>query len=96
MNLVHLKWRNFVDNDPDNSREEKFAKQTVLEVLRHPETYRLLQQERHEYHCFLREKEVEYIKVMGRLVKMASEEENRLGQSYSSLYNFHQLIHSLA
>ena len=44
MNLVHLKWRNFVDNDPDNSREEKFAKQTVLEVLRHPETYRLLQQ----------------------------------------------------
>lgn len=31
---IKLKWRNFVDDDEDNSNEEKFAKKTVLDILK--------------------------------------------------------------
>jgi hypothetical protein len=34
MDLLQLKWRNFVDADDDNSVEEKFVKKIVLEILR--------------------------------------------------------------
>jgi hypothetical protein len=35
---MSIKWRNFVDKDLENSKEEKFAKRTVLELLRNPQT----------------------------------------------------------
>lgn len=31
---VKLKWRNFVDDDVDNSKEEKYVKRVVLEILK--------------------------------------------------------------
>jgi hypothetical protein len=31
---IKLKWRNFVDDDEDNSKEEKFAKKTLLDILK--------------------------------------------------------------
>jgi len=35
IDLVDLKWRNFVDADADNSEEEKYAKKAILELLMH-------------------------------------------------------------
>lgn len=35
IDLIDLKWRNFVDADEDNSEEEKYAKKTILEILKH-------------------------------------------------------------
>jgi hypothetical protein len=34
MKDIKLKWRNYVDDDEDNSREEKFAKKTILDILK--------------------------------------------------------------
>jgi len=31
---VKLKWRNFVDDDEDNSKEEKYAKKVILDILK--------------------------------------------------------------
>lgn len=31
---VKLKWRNFVDDDEDNSKEEKYVKKVILDVLK--------------------------------------------------------------
>jgi hypothetical protein len=31
---IKLKWRNFVDDDEDNSAEEKYAKKTILDILK--------------------------------------------------------------
>ena len=31
---VKLKWRNFVDDDEDNSKEEKYIKKVILDVLK--------------------------------------------------------------
>lgn len=44
IDLIQLKWRNFVDADEENSAEEKFVKKTVLELLRDERTYRLVQE----------------------------------------------------
>ena len=49
IDLIQLKWRNFVDADEENSAEEKFVKKTILELLRDERTYRLVQEEKEEF-----------------------------------------------
>jgi hypothetical protein len=42
MQMIHIRWRNFVDDDENNSPEEKYAKKNVLELLRHGKTNQLI------------------------------------------------------
>jgi hypothetical protein len=46
MELINIRWRNFVDDDEDNSPEEKYAKKNVLEILRNDKTYKLIEDEK--------------------------------------------------
>lgn len=46
IDLINLKWRNFVDADQDNSEEEKYTKKTILELLKHQETIQQVTKEK--------------------------------------------------
>lgn len=38
LNDIKLKWRNFVDEDEENSKEEKYAKKMILDLLKSKKT----------------------------------------------------------
>jgi hypothetical protein len=96
IDLVQLKWRNFIDADLDNSQEEKFVKQTVLELLRDDSAYTLLREEQEDFFRRVKAREEEYFGMMTRLIAEASAEEGELEQSQASRSFFHELIRSLA
>jgi hypothetical protein len=93
---VRLKWRNFINAAQENSPEEKFVKKTLLELLRHEDTYELVREEREHFFKMVREREEEYMGMMGRLIVQASEEEGEAEQSGASRVFFYELIRSLA
>jgi hypothetical protein len=82
---ITLKWRNFVDDDEDNSNEEKFVKKTLLEILRHDRAYSEVEKELEQFHLLILKKEEKYLKVMSKLIKMASEDENIAEKMQESL-----------
>ena len=47
---IKLKWRNFVDDDEDNSKEEKYIKKIVLDILKNKKTSEYLQEELHTFY----------------------------------------------
>ena len=42
---VKLKWRNFVDDDEDNSKEEKYVKKAILDILKNKQSVDYLNKE---------------------------------------------------
>jgi hypothetical protein len=80
MELINIRWRNFVDDDEDNSPEEKYAKKNVLEILRNDKTYKLIEDEKRDLFQVLKAEEKNFLAAMSRLVKMAVTEESTLDQ----------------
>ena len=81
ISLINIRWQNFVDDDEDNSPEEKYAKKNVLELLRNKTTYKIIEEEKEELFRCLRLEEKGFLAAMSRLVKMAVTEESTLDQA---------------
>jgi hypothetical protein len=58
---IKLKWRNFVDDDEDNSREEKFAKKTLLDVLKSRPAREQIEQELKQFYIAIGKRSKEYV-----------------------------------
>lgn len=71
-------------------------KKTLLELLRHEDTYGLIKEEKEHFFKMVQAKEEEYMRMMERLILQASEEEGEAEQSGASRVFFYELIRSLA
>lgn len=47
---MKLKWRNFVDDDEDNSKEEKYAKKTILDILKSKKAEKIIEEELNHFY----------------------------------------------
>lgn len=100
---VSFRWLNFVDRDENNSPEEKFAKFTIVEILRNNVVKRELDRENDFFFKqLLAERKVPFIEVLLRLLRMHMEKEYIESESEETYYQLHRtlsmfctLVHSL-
>lgn len=67
---IKLKWRNFVDDDEDNSQEEKFAKKTVLDILKSKPSKKIIDSELKEFYSAISKGSKEFVKSIIKLLTM--------------------------
>jgi hypothetical protein len=67
---VKLKWRNFVDDDEDNSKEEKYVKKAILDILKHKQTSDYLSQELLAFYQIIEQNCKAFISSMVRLLRI--------------------------
>lgn len=67
---MKLKWRNFVDDDEDNSKEEKYVKKVILEILKSKKSADYIAEELHAFYSVIQENCKPFIRSMVTLLKI--------------------------
>lgn len=96
MELINIRWRNFVDDDEENSPEEKHAKKTVLELLRSSYTYQLIEEEKQDLYRALQREEDDFLAAVSRLLRMAVAEESTLDQEQAAFESLYATVETTA
>jgi hypothetical protein len=67
---VKLKWRNFVDDDEDNSKEEKYVKKSILDILKSKSASKIISQELVAFYKMINKNSKNFISSMINLLKI--------------------------
>jgi hypothetical protein len=82
---MKLKWRNFVDDDEDNSKEEKYVKKNILDILKSDKAEAVIKQELTAFYELIRKNSRLFvnsmIKLLSILFNMRNIEDGRTKES---------------
>lgn len=67
---MKLKWRNFVDDDEDNSKEEKYAKKNILDILKSEKAQKIIKQELTAFYELIRSNSKLFVNSMIKLLSI--------------------------
>jgi len=67
---MKLKWRNFVDDDEDNSKEEKYVKKNILDILKSDKAENIIKQELTAFYELIRSNSRLFVNSMIKLLSI--------------------------